>query len=98
MQIGRETAEKSCLEKKIIEKQIAEKHYIPEILKTAFLQKRWYNDNTDVNLFQYFTRAEGSSEMRLKKDWRRYCIYRYDVIIAMATLYRYDVIFCISLS
>ena len=34
--------------------------------------------------------------MRLKKDWRRYCIYRYDVIIAMATLYRYDVIFDIA--
>ena len=26
-----------------------------------------YNDNIDVNLFQYFTRATGSSEMHLKK-------------------------------
>ena len=26
-----------------------------------------YNDNTDIDLFQYFMRAAGSSEMRLKK-------------------------------
>jgi len=26
-----------------------------------------YNDNIDVDLFKYFTRAAGSSEMRLKK-------------------------------
>ena len=47
-----------------------------------------YNDNTDVDLFQYFTRAAGSSEMRLKKIDVSIVFIANDVIVAMATLYR----------